>query len=127
MKFHRRLAVHFGSVVLMLFVNFGCQGEPEQLPEVTVNVPDQFERDGIAWQKQTEVQYSDNRRLAEFFARNQGLAGSPEFEGNPTVFAAGRNDRRFYWLRPSVDGMRWQCIEFRNRQFTVTDGAESPF
>lgn len=127
MKLHLSIVLHGGVVVLLSLVAIGCQSKPEQLPEFSVNAPDQFEQDGIAWQKQASVQPVDTDCLAKFFAQNQDLAGSPEFEGQPTVFASGKNDRRFYWINAAVDGVRWQCIEFRKRKFSVSDGTENPF
>lgn len=127
MKLHHRINACFGIVALLSFAAIGCQSEPEQLPEVAVNVPDQFEVDGTTWQKQSDVQPSDNERLAKFFAANQDLVGSPEFEGQPTVFTASKNDRRFYWLNPTIDGMHWRCVEFRKRKFSTSDGTETPF
>ncbi|APZ94868.1 hypothetical protein [Fuerstiella marisgermanici] len=127
MKLLPRVALHRSVVALSLLAATGCNSEPDQLPEVTVNVPDQFERDGIAWQKQPGVQAPDMQCLKKFFSLNQDLAGSPEFEGQPTVFTSGTNDRRFYWLNPAADGLRWQCVEFRNRKFSVMDGTENPF
>ena len=107
---------------------FGCQAEPKPLPEVFVAVPEQFEDGGTMWQKQASVQPADNDCLATFFVQNQELAGSPEFEGPPTVFHSGKNDRRFYWLLPSADVVgRWRCIEFRNRKYSTSDGLASPF
>lgn len=127
MMYQRRIALHCGVFGLLSFAAVGCQSEPEPLPEVSVNVPDQFEQDGIAWQKQSDVQSSGNQQLAKFFSQNQDLAGSPEFEGQPIVFASGKNDRRFYWINRAIDGIRWQCVEFRKRKFSVSDGTENPF
>lgn len=127
MKLYHNIALQYGAVVLFSITTIGCHSELEQLPEVTVNIPDQFELDGTTWQKQPDVQSSDNQCLAKFFALHQDLTGSPEFEGQPTVFSSGKNDRRFYWLNPAVDGVRWQCIEFRKRRFSVSDGTETPF
>lgn len=127
MMFHHRRTLHFGVVVLLSFVVTGCQSEPEQLGEVTIDVPDQIQQDGIAWQRQPDIQESDNQCLSKFFAANQDLAGSPEFEGQPIVFASGKTDRRFYWLNPAVDGVRWRCVEFRKRKFLSSDGTENPF
>lgn len=127
MNLHHKIALHCGVVVLFSFAAIGCQSELEQLPEVSVNVPEQFEQDGVAWQKQPDVQPPDKHCLRNFFARNEGLAGSPEFEGQPVVFASGKTDRRYYWLNSAVDGMRWQCVELKRRRFSVSDGTENPF
>ncbi|MDG1896036.1 MAG: hypothetical protein P8J37_14120 [Fuerstiella sp.] len=105
----------------------GCQSEPETLPDVTVTVPDQFDSGGQTWQKQANLQQADNDCLTRFFARNQGIVDSPEFEGQPTVFLSGKNDRRFYWLRAAADGIVWRCVEFKNRKFSPTDGTGNPF
>jgi hypothetical protein len=115
------------TVSVFLTLIAGCQSEPESLSAVTLVVPEQFEDGGKTWQRQSDLQPADSDRLSTFFARNQVLVGSPEFEGKPTVFVSGKNDRRFLWLRSSVDGVLWQCVEFRNRKFLITDGKGSPF
>ncbi|MCP4781984.1 MAG: hypothetical protein GY903_05545 [Fuerstiella sp.] len=117
----------FVALAVILVTAYGCQSELVPLPEVTVSIPDEFKVGGTAWQKQTTPQQADTDCLSNFFARNQDLVGSPEFEGQPTVFHAGKRDRRFYWLHSSIDGVHWQCVEFKNRRFSVTDGTESPF
>lgn len=127
MKLLHRATLHCSVVALSLLAATGCQSESDQLPEVTVNVPDQIELDGITWQKQPDVQAPDKQCLTKFFSLNQELTGSPEFEGQPTVFTSGKSDRRFYWLNPAADGLRWQCVEFRKRKFSVCDGTENPF
>lgn len=127
MNFLHRTAMRGGLLAVWTFAAIGCEHKPETLPDVTVNVPDHFELDGTRWQKQSDVQPADNECLTKFFAVNQDLVDSPEFEGQPEVFRAGKNDRRFYWLNAATDGMNWQCVEFRKRKFSVSDGTENPF
>lgn len=105
----------------------GCQTEPPSMPEVSSTAPAQFEQDGNVWKKQDAMQSQDKDCLAAFFAANGDLVGSPEFEGTPTVFLAGKSDRRFYWLQPSADGDRWRCVEFKKRKFSTLDGIGNPF
>ena len=126
MTHDRSLTRHFAApLVLMLLV--GCQDETESLPELAVMIPDQFEDGGSVWEKQSTLQQSDKECLSAFFARNGDLAGSPEFEGQPTVFVTGKSDRRFYWLKPSAEGVRWLSVEFRNHRFSAINGTGSPF
>lgn len=111
----------------LLLTAFGCGTEPQPMPEVSVNAPDKFSANGVRWEKEPSVQQSDNECLSKFFSRNQGLVGSPEFEGQPVVFHSGKKDRRFYWHSAAVDGASWQCVEYRSGKFSVSNGTEDPF
>ena len=113
------------SVALLLFI--GCQSEPETLPALSVDVPEQFEEDGVVWKQQHALTRADKDCLSKFFEKNGDLVGSPEFNGTPAVYVAGRSDRRFYWLLPSAEDARWCRVEFRNRKFEASDGIGSPF
>ncbi len=115
------------AILVSLHAATGCNSEAEPLPDLSVTVPDELRDGGTAWQRRTTLEPSDNQCLAKFFTMNQGLSGSPEFVGQPTVFTSGKNDRRFYWLSSTVDGVRWQCVEFRQRKFSVSDGTDNPF
>lgn len=114
-------------VFVLLLAQSGCKSEPERLADFSVDVPDAFRDGQTDWKRQMTSEKSDNVCLQRFFTLNQDLAGSPEFTGMPAVFSSGANARRFYWLNASVDGMRWQCVEFRNRKFSVTEGTDNPF
>ncbi len=113
--------------ILFFLALGGCQKTLEALPEVSVVIPDQFEDGGREWSRQSAMEPADNDCLSRFFERNRDLAGSPEFEGQPTVFLSGKRDRRFFWLHASADGNRWRSVEFKNRRFLTTDGTGSPF
>jgi len=117
----------YSAAGLLLAAAFGCQSEPDSLAEVNVEIPEQFESNGSTWKHQVEPSPTDTECLHAFFAHNKDFAGSPDFEGKPTMFLAGENDRRYYWLHPSVEGVRWQVVEFSNRRFSIADGSGDPF
>ena len=127
MKYYSRSVVSCAVTVLFSLAAAGCQSEPEQQQQVSVEIPEQFEQNGIAWQKQPDIQPSDHQCLEQFFAAKQDLAGSPEFQGQPILFTSGKNDRRFYWLNSTVSTVRWRCVEFRQRKFLMSDGTGNPF
>ena len=121
--FTRRLT----AAGVFLVLSAGCSSEPQTLPEVTVDAPQEFEADGALWKQQPALTQADTECLSKFFEKNGDLAGSPDFEGQPTVYLAGKNDRRFYWLLPSAEDLRWCRVEFRKRKFNSTDGTGNPF
>ena len=97
----KRCTVRIVSLILI----GGCQSEPEPLPDVTVDIPAEFKVGGITWKKQESLQKSDEDCLSRFFTQNQGLVGSAEFEGQPTLFSSGKSDRQFFWTLSSADGV----------------------
>lgn len=83
----------------------GCQEEVVTVPAVAIDIPQEFSADGAQWTV-IEMGASEERVLGDFFAKNDDLMGSPDFQGYPSVFVSSTQDLRFYWLHPAVDGCR---------------------
>lgn len=118
----------FVWAVAYLFFASGCTQDPAALalPEINIETPNQIQVNGTTWAK-ADIGVADHDCLARFFQVNQQLVGSPDMEGTPMLFTSGKNDRRFYWLNPAADGIRWTCVHFEKRRFATSDGNGSPF
>lgn len=122
-----RLVFRFLAPLLTLSVGIGCQEEPEPLPQVSFEIPQEFKRDGTTWKYQPTLLTADRDCLTKFFGQNRDLAGSPEFEGQPELFLSGDSDRLFYWLNATPDGVLWRCVEFQKSKFAASEGSGNPF
>ena len=114
------------TLSLLLVVGCGQNPEAVALAEVAVDAPTTLTDGGTTWTK-AEISAADQECLATFFQKNQQLVGSPDMEGQPVLFTAGKNDRRFYWVNAAVDGRRWTCVQFEKGRFKSSDGTGSPF
>ncbi len=129
MTSNTRLANRFLVLVAVvaLHITIGCQSEPASTQEAPTYFPDQFEEEEVVWQHQPSLLPSDTSCLSRFFTQNQGLVGSPDFEGQPKLYVSGNNNRRFYWQLSSGNNAPWRCVHSKGTTFRVTDGEGPPF
>lgn len=111
-------------LTLLFCAGCGAASGPEALVDNT-EPPESFQRDSTTWVMKP-VDDEATKCLSRFFARNPDLAGSPEMDGPPILFAADQ-DCRFYWLSASADGTTWVCVAFEGGKFALSEGQGDPF
>lgn len=106
----------------------GCSSGASVLPDDrdTVNVPESFADGGRNWKTAGALTESDVRRLTGYFTRHPSVAEHSIVQGDPQIYAAG-DLRRYYWIRPGMDGAEWLCLQFGDRSVQLQDGSGAPF
>lgn len=106
----------------------GCGGQSTTaIPVASWTVPESFSGGKFTWTRMPELTKADEDLLNRFFRNQPQFTGSPELEGTPLVFHSGKSDRRFYWIRPGIEGPVWFCILFENNRLDTISGNGDPF
>ncbi len=114
---------------LVLSVAGGCANDQTSAESsgVIPEVPASFEQGGVRWELQPTINSADEILLTNYFNQNQNMVGSPSAEGTPILFAASKNDRRFYWLHTGENQSTWFCVHFERGRFHTREGHGNPF
>ena len=115
-------------VFLMGLTSAGCSGTAAELVEAPkLDHPESFADAGKTWTLKSGMETTDEEALTKFFQIHSQFQGSTDFEGQPTVYISGTDDRRFYWLRGSTEEPVWSCVHVEDGDFQITEGSGRPF
>lgn len=122
---HRVLAAATCAVALAS----GCAAENELTPDSTqpVALPATFEEEGTSWSSAGGMTQPDVDRLTAYFRSNPSVAEHSIIHGDPKIYTADDERRRYYWVRPGLNGTEWMYVEFSDRNVALGDGHGSPF
>jgi len=116
------------TVLLIGLLSAGCGGTPAQsVTAPNIVLPQTYTATGKTWTLTPAMVKTDEELLTTFFENFSNYQGSTDFEGPPTMYATGINDRRFFWLRGSTDEPAWSCIHFEDGEFGITEGTDNAF
>ncbi|REJ88396.1 MAG: hypothetical protein DWQ34_22700 [Planctomycetota bacterium] len=106
----------------------GCAAENELTPKSTqpVAIPASFEEEGTAWSRAGSMTQPDIDRLTAYFRSNPSVAEHPIINGNPEIYTADGERRRYYWVRAGQEGTEWLYVEFSDRNVVLQEGHGSP-
>ena len=107
----------------------GCSFNSDDLQnaDTQINVPENFVEEDATWEKLDGLTEPDTSLLQRFFLENQSMAENSIIDGDPVVYEADSQGRRYYWVRPRGDGAEWLCLEFSPRGVTLLEGNGAPF
>jgi len=116
------------TVLLYGLLFAGCGGTGSELVEAPkIEPPQTFSNAGETWVLTSAMEKMDEEALTKFFEIHSDYQGSTDFEGPPTMYVAGTEVRRFYWLRGSDDATAWSCVHLKDGSFQISEGSGNPF
>ena len=106
-----------------------CSSESHAIPASSdpIVVPEMIDEDDTQWNKVDSLTQQDTSRLKSYFQNNPSVAENSIIHGTPLVYEAGSKRRRYYWVRPGIDGAEWLSLEFNGRNVKLENGNGPPF
>lgn len=117
------------ATIFLLSFLAGCSSESNDTPaekQQTV-IPPSFDDAGLSWAKADSLTEQDTQSLTRYFSKHPSVAENSIVNGDPLIYVADEEARRFYWVRSDWGKTEWLCLEFDQEEVTLTEGQGAPF